>query len=84
VRSGRIVTTRPADRRRGLVAASGDETDGSPVRRGQSGAHYVYRRQGLPCRLCGTTVATSVVEGRNLFWCPRCQAPGVTTSPLAA
>ena len=84
VRSGRIVTTRPADRRRGLVASSGDEADGSPVRRGQSGAHYVYRRQGLPCRLCGTTVATSVLEGRNLFWCPQCQAPGVTTSPLAA
>lgn len=84
VRSGRIVTTRPADRRRGVARAAGDEAEGSPVRRGQSGAHYVYRRQGLPCRLCGTPVATSVVEGRNLFWCPSCQAPGVTTSPFDA
>ena len=37
-------------------------------------AHYVYRRTGLPCRVCGTPVATEVMGGRNLFWCPRCQA----------
>ncbi|WP_067828883.1 Fpg/Nei family DNA glycosylase [Nocardia inohanensis] len=34
---------------------------------------YVYRRVGEPCRLCGTTVLHSVLEGRNLFWCPACQ-----------
>jgi endonuclease-8 len=37
-------------------------------------AHYVYRRQGLPCRICGTEVRTEVMVGRNLFWCPTCQA----------
>ena len=34
---------------------------------------YVYRRAGEPCRICGTTVRTAVLEGRNLFWCPTCQ-----------
>jgi endonuclease-8 len=41
------------------------DTHGSPV--------YVYRRQGEPCFVCGTTVRTQVLAGRNLFWCPRCQ-----------
>lgn len=63
VRSGRIVTTRPADRdRRG------------PVTRDQ--AFYVYGRAGLPCRVCGAEVRTSVLAARNLFWCPACQGPG--------
>ncbi|WP_280233624.1 Fpg/Nei family DNA glycosylase [Nocardia cyriacigeorgica] len=35
---------------------------------------YVYRRAGAPCRICGTPVAHSVLEGRNLFWCPTCQS----------
>jgi endonuclease-8 len=61
LRSGRIVTTRPADRRRS-----------SPVR--PEDAHYVYRRTGLPCRVCGTPVATELMAGRNLFWCPYCQS----------
>jgi endonuclease-8 len=34
---------------------------------------YVYRRAGDPCRVCGTTVLTEVLEGRNVFWCPICQ-----------
>ncbi len=34
---------------------------------------YVYRRAGEPCRVCGSTVLHTVLEGRNLFWCPACQ-----------
>jgi endonuclease VIII len=62
VRLGRIVTTRPEhrSRRRGAVQ--------------RADAHYVYRRTGLPCRICGTEVRTEVMVGRNLFWCPVCQA----------
>ena len=37
-------------------------------------AHYVYRRQGRPCFICGTAVQTEDMAGRNLFWCPTCQA----------
>jgi endonuclease-8 len=58
----RIVTTRPTDRphKRGPVLK--EET------------HYVYRRQGWPCFVCGTKILTEVMAGRNLFWCPFCQA----------
>lgn len=34
---------------------------------------YVYRRAGDPCRVCGTPVLHSVLQARNLFWCPTCQ-----------
>jgi formamidopyrimidine-DNA glycosylase len=62
VRMGRIVTTQPGDRTRRRGAALRDD------------AHYVYRRTGLPCRICGTEVRTQVMVGRNLYWCPVCQA----------
>jgi endonuclease-8 len=62
VRMGRIVTTRPEDRSRRRGAVQGDD------------AHYVYRRTGLPCRVCGTGIRTEVMAGRNLYWCPVCQA----------
>lgn len=61
VRAGRIVTTLPEHRERPRGQAR--VTD----------AHYVYRRTGLPCRVCGTPVRTAVVVARNLFWCPTCQ-----------
>jgi endonuclease-8 len=36
--------------------------------------HYVYRRNGQPCRVCGTKVMKREgFAGRNLFWCPVCQ-----------
>jgi endonuclease-8 len=35
--------------------------------------YAVYRRTGQPCLVCGSTVRTQVVSGRNLFWCGRCQ-----------
>ncbi|HEX2073172.1 MAG TPA: DNA-formamidopyrimidine glycosylase family protein [Geodermatophilus sp.] len=62
VRMGRIVTTLPEDRsrRRGAVQPAD--------------AHYVYRRTGLPCRICGTDVRTQVMAARNLYWCAVCQA----------
>jgi endonuclease VIII len=38
-------------------------------------AHYVYRRQGKPCFICGTKVLKQEnFAGRNLYWCPVCQA----------
>ena len=43
-----------------------------PVRR--EDAHWVYRRAGEPCRVCGTEIRTEVMAGRNLFWCPTDQA----------
>jgi endonuclease-8 len=34
---------------------------------------YVYRRAGEPCRACGTRVRVRDLQGRNLYWCSRCQ-----------
>ena len=63
VRRGAIITTEPGDRPAG--------TRRGPVPR--EAAHYVYRRTGEPCRVCGTPVRTRVLVGRNLYWCPGCQ-----------
>ena len=57
----RIVTTRRQDRPHRVGAALNEE------------AHYVYRRAGRPCFVCGTKIETQVFGGRNLFWCPGCQ-----------
>jgi endonuclease VIII len=35
--------------------------------------HWVYHRTGEPCRVCGTPIATAVMAGRNLYWCPKDQ-----------
>ena len=59
----RIVTTLAKDRPHKKGAALKEE------------AHYVYRRNGKPCWICGTDVMKREgFVGRNLFWCPVCQA----------
>ncbi len=57
----RIVTTRPADRPHKKGKA----------RRGET--HYVYRRNRLPCLVCGSEVSMKIFVGRKLYWCPACQ-----------
>lgn len=57
----RIVTTRPIDRPHPKGRARRFET------------HYVYRRKGLPCFICGTEIEMKPFVGRKLFWCPGCQ-----------
>ena len=64
VRAGRIVTTRPHDRPAGADAGSTIDT---------ADAHYVYKRTGLPCRICATPVAVAEMGARKLYWCPNCQ-----------
>ena len=61
VRANRIDTVRPEH----LPDRGG--------RRGRGGDVYVYRRQQLPCLVCGTAIKTEVLAGRNSFWCPKCQ-----------
>ena len=58
----RIVTTKAGDRPSGAKMPPKEET------------HYVYRRNGQPCFVCGTNVMKGEMAGRNLFWCPVCQA----------
>lgn len=65
VRTGRIDTVR---------AEHTPEAMGRGPRRDDHGGEvYVYRRHEQPCHVCGTRVRTSVLAGRNVFWCPRCQ-----------
>lgn len=65
VRSGRIDTVRPEHT---------PEAMGRPARADDHGGEvYVYRRTGQPCLVCGRAVSTAPLEGRNLFWCSRCQ-----------
>ena len=37
------------------------------------GQAWVYRRSGLPCRRCDTTLMRHRLAGRSTHWCPRCQ-----------
>jgi endonuclease-8 len=57
----RIVTTRSKDRPHPTGKAKSEET------------HYVYRRHGKPCFVCGSTIRRIEMAGRTLYWCPTCQ-----------
>jgi endonuclease-8 len=59
----RIVTTRPKDRP--------TKKTGPPIK---EEVHYVYRRHGKPCFVCGTKIQRQEIAGRSLYWCPVCQA----------
>jgi endonuclease-8 len=61
VSRGKIITIRKPDDK------------GPPSYRPGRPRSYVYRRAGDACRVCGDTIRTEVMEGRNLFWCPTCQ-----------
>lgn len=78
-RTGRIVTTQPehrdleariVERSRG-TRQNGDEDPGIVAR---ERSFYVYHRQTLPCRLCGTVIRSADLAARTVFWCPRCQS----------
>lgn len=74
VRDGRIITTPPrywtgSD---GVVPGAGRSPGPLPA---PEQCHFVYRRQGLDCRDCGTPVALTELGARKLYWCPACQAP---------
>lgn len=64
-RAGRIHTVRPEHTPEAMGRAPRKDDHGGEV--------YVYRRAGQACYICRTEIAERVVEGRKLFWCPRCQ-----------
>ncbi|GAA4818793.1 Fpg/Nei family DNA glycosylase [Tomitella cavernea] len=57
----------------GIVVVRHEHDHGEPAYAKGKPRTYVYRRAGSPCRVCGTTVLRTEMQGRNLFWCPRCQ-----------
>ncbi|TFC49837.1 Fpg/Nei family DNA glycosylase [Cryobacterium sp. TMT1-21] len=42
--------------------------------RNRADRHWVYKREGLPCRICGTHITLEEMAARKLYWCPRCQS----------
>ena len=42
-------------------------------RQGYLGQAHVFRRQRLPCKVCGTPIIRTTVAGRAANICPRCQ-----------
>jgi endonuclease-8 len=75
----RIVTTLEKDRPSFQEAQNGkmvgnvlvDDSEEGKVLKEET--HYVYRRHGKECFVCGTKIRRQEMEGRNLYWCPTCQ-----------
>lgn len=40
---------------------------------GKEHRNFVYKREGQPCRVCGTHVSIELAAGRKLYWCAGCQ-----------
>ncbi|GAB96400.1 endonuclease-8/formamidopyrimidine-DNA glycosylase [Kineosphaera limosa] len=76
VDTGRIDTVRPEDDPAATGRAARVDRHGGEV--------YVYRRDGQPCHVCGTTVKTTTLATRNLFWCPTCQPLSRRAAAVAA
>lgn len=36
-------------------------------------SHFVYAREGDPCRRCRGLIRSQILSGRNTFWCVNCQ-----------
>jgi endonuclease-8 len=54
-----------------------DDLDPDAYRRAlasRADRHWVYHREGLPCRGCGTNIVMELAAARKLYWCPVCQA----------
>jgi endonuclease-8 len=77
----RIITTLAKDRPTGSGKSgmAGDvlaDTSKGTSDVSKEEAHYVYRRHGKECFVCGTKVMREEMAGRNLYWCPYCQKSG--------
>ncbi len=70
--SGPLLRAAMADRRIVTTLETHRPSGKSKAIRGEE--HYVYRRNGRECFVCDTTIQKREVAGRNLFWCPKCQA----------
>ena len=36
--------------------------------------NFVYKREGLSCRICNTNVSLEIMASRKLYWCAGCQS----------
>jgi formamidopyrimidine-DNA glycosylase len=47
-----------------------DDADYVKAMASRADRHWVYKREGLPCRVCGTHILLEEMGGRKLYWCP--------------
>ena len=64
-KNGRIDTMRPEHMPKVMGRDARVDRHGGEV--------YVYRRAGMHCYLCDSEIRIAEMQGRNLYWCPRCQ-----------
>ena len=50
-----------------------DEDSQRRALRNRADRHWVYKREGLPCRICGTHIVLEMAAARKLYYCPTCQ-----------
>lgn len=60
-------------RRNRIVTVTAEDAGRAPGRLALEDARYVYRREGLPCRRCGTPIVAWTLAARRMYACPRCQ-----------
>ncbi len=65
------VTLMPLGVRTGLMLTRDGYLKGRPKK---DDRYNVYKREGLPCRACGQSIAIDLMQARKLYWCPSCQA----------
>ena len=41
--------------------------------RSSANRYFVYKREGRPCRACGSPIALEIMAARKLYFCPSCQ-----------
>ncbi|MCV7191455.1 Fpg/Nei family DNA glycosylase [Mycolicibacterium brumae] len=68
-----VAMMKVGERRGQIVVVRPEDDHGAPSYRAGRPRTYVYRRAGEACRICGSPVLFTELEGRNLFWCPACQ-----------
>ena len=51
-----------------------DKDDYLLAMKNRADRHWVYKREGLPCRICGTHITLEEMGARKLYYCPSCQA----------
>lgn len=56
-----------------IVTVSQIDSGTSPGRLKPEEALYVYKREGQPCRRCGSSIRVAKLAGRSCWWCDRCQ-----------
>ena len=56
-----------------IVTVSQTDSGTSPGRLKPEDALYVYKREGQPCRRCGSLIRVAKLAGRSCWWCDRCQ-----------